>query len=164
MVGGRSAVETASAKTASTPSSTSPPPLPPTASATNLRQQGRTDTEHFLLIVVYFDDIAASEIKYYSRNTVSGLCTTHYNFTKVSPEENIYNILSPQKISKGNEGSGQTKRRFPPSYENEHSRLKNIRIFVFVRMFVFGRIFGVLTNIRPFYRIFGQFSATTDKL
>ena len=52
--------------------------------------------------------------------------------------------------------SGQTKRWFSPSYEDEYSGLNNFRIFVFVRIFVYGRIFGFLPNIRQFYRIYGQ--------
>ena len=50
--------------------------------------------------------------------------------------------------------SGQTKRQFALSYKDEYSRLKNIQIFVRIRIFVYGRIFGDLPNIRPFYRIF----------
>ena len=48
--------------------------------------------------------------------------------------------------------SGQTKRQFALSYEDEYSGLKNVRILVY------GRMFGLFPNIRPFYRIFGHFT------
>ena len=56
------------------------------------------------------------------------------------------------------------KGNFPFRTKNECPGLKNIRIFVFVRIFVYGRIFGLLPNIRPFYRIYGQLSTTKQEL
>ena len=69
---------------------------------------------------------------------------------KVVREISRFFVTPPRVFSLSLWRSGQTKRRFALSYEDECSELKNVRIFVFVRMFVYGRIFIILPNIRPF--------------